>query len=255
MPMPRAATWARTSRPVGVHGVDGGQHPLVVVGRRASRRPARSTAAARSAAMSCSDDRPPRRGRRSRTPPAARPCPSWPSALGDADQLVVLGGERRRVLALDWSGGCCVRDVVKPSATGARRPRRPARPSSAISSAVGRSVWSAPRSPMACRRSAAWGTWAAKSMSWGRRSSASRYSPKLCHAQSRPSCSAVPGMSSTPSISSMRRSRSAGRTGREADAAVAHHDGGDAVPRRRQQAAVPGGLAVVVGVDVDEARA
>jgi hypothetical protein len=41
---------------------------------------------------------------------------------------------------------------------------------------------------------------------------------------------------------------------READAAVAHHDGGDAVPCRRQQAAVPGGLTVVVAVDVDEAR-
>ena len=41
---------------------------------------------------------------------------------------------------------------------------------------------------------------------------------------------------------------------READAAVAGHDGGDAVPRRRDEAVVPGGLAVVVHVDVDEAR-
>ena len=39
----------------------------------------------------------------------------------------------------------------------------------------------------------------------------------------------------------------------EADAAVAHHDRGDAVPRRRRERGVPGGLAVVVGVDVDEA--
>src|SRR5690606_7336674 len=39
----------------------------------------------------------------------------------------------------------------------------------------------------------------------------------------------------------------------EADAAVAHHHRGDALPRRRRQLAVPGGLAVIVGVDVDEA--
>jgi hypothetical protein len=38
----------------------------------------------------------------------------------------------------------------------------------------------------------------------------------------------------------------------EPDAAVAHHHGGDAVPARRRQQGVPGGLAVVVGVDVDE---
>ena len=39
----------------------------------------------------------------------------------------------------------------------------------------------------------------------------------------------------------------------EADAAVAHHGGRDAVPARRGQLDVPGRLAVVVGVDVDEA--
>jgi hypothetical protein len=39
----------------------------------------------------------------------------------------------------------------------------------------------------------------------------------------------------------------------EADAAVAHHDRGDAVRRRRDEPMVPGGLAVVVRVDVDEA--
>ena len=42
---------------------------------------------------------------------------------------------------------------------------------------------------------------------------------------------------------------------READAAVAHHDGGDAVPAARRELLVPRGLAVVVRVDVDEARA
>src|SRR3546814_2742047 len=39
----------------------------------------------------------------------------------------------------------------------------------------------------------------------------------------------------------------------EADPTVAHHHCGDALPRRRRQLVVPGGLAVVVGVDVDEA--
>ena len=42
--------------------------------------------------------------------------------------------------------------------------------------------------------------------------------------------------------------------GREADAAVARDDGGDAVPARRLQQAVPADLTVVVRVDVDEAR-
>ena len=41
---------------------------------------------------------------------------------------------------------------------------------------------------------------------------------------------------------------------READAAVAHHDRRDAVPRRRREVRVPGHLPVVVGVDVDPAR-
>ena len=40
---------------------------------------------------------------------------------------------------------------------------------------------------------------------------------------------------------------------REPDAAVPHHHRRDAVPRRRHDAVVPGDLAVVVGVDVDEA--
>ncbi len=46
----------------------------------------------------------------------------------------------------------------------------------------------------------------------------------------------------------------AGAHGREADAAVAHDQGGDAVHRAGRQLFVPGGLAVVVGVHVDETR-
>ena len=68
-----------------------------------------------------------------------------------------------------------------------------------------------------------------------------------------PSPSAAPGMSSTPSIRPISHSWRSGGHGREADAAVAHHDGGDAVPARRREQRVPGGLAVVVRVDVDEA--
>ncbi len=45
-----------------------------------------------------------------------------------------------------------------------------------------------------------------------------------------------------------------GPAGGEADAAVAHHDGGDTVRRRRHDTAFPCHLAVVVGVDVDETR-
>jgi hypothetical protein len=41
---------------------------------------------------------------------------------------------------------------------------------------------------------------------------------------------------------------------RETDAAVAHHHGGDAVPARRRQVRIPGGLAIVVGVHVHPAR-
>ncbi len=43
-----------------------------------------------------------------------------------------------------------------------------------------------------------------------------------------------------------------GAHGREADAAVAEDGGGDAVPARRREVRVPGGLAVEVGVHVDE---
>ena len=65
--------------------------------------------------------------------------------------------------------------------------------------------------------------------------------------------SAAPGMSSTPSISPMSQSCRSGAHRREADAAVAHHDGGHAVPARRREQRVPRDLAVEVRVDVDEA--
>ena len=45
-----------------------------------------------------------------------------------------------------------------------------------------------------------------------------------------------------------------GPAGSEADAAVADHRGGDAVPGRRRNPAAPGGLRIVMRVGVDEAR-
>ena len=45
-----------------------------------------------------------------------------------------------------------------------------------------------------------------------------------------------------------------GLAGREADAAVAHHHGGDPMPGGRLHPSVPGGLAVIVGVDIDKPR-
>ena len=45
----------------------------------------------------------------------------------------------------------------------------------------------------------------------------------------------------------------AGLDGSEADAAIAHHDRGHAVPARRSEIRIPGDLAVVMRVDIDEA--
>ena len=44
------------------------------------------------------------------------------------------------------------------------------------------------------------------------------------------------------------------RTGRDAEAAIAHDNGGDAERRRRRRPALPGELRVVVGMHVDDAR-
>ena len=84
-------------------------------------------------------------------------------------------------------------------------------------------------------------------------SSASRYSGNDSQRKSMPSWSAVPGMSSTPSISSIRNDSLAGAHRREADAAVAHHERGDAVPGRGREQRIPGDLPVVVGVHVHPA--
>ena len=210
--MPRAATWARTSRPVGVHRLEGGQHPAVVVtAARAGGQRDRQRAAARGG------HGPQRLGLlvelgevgHDLQHAGAQPAEGG----GDADQLVALGGERRRVLA---SAGAV---VAGPRRGEARAP--PAATPSAASAAHRRR--SRPRWGGRCGRRPAhpWRGGAARRAApgrrgrcrAGRRSSASRYSPNVCHDQSRPSWRAEPGMSSTPSISSIRRSWSAGWTG------------------------------------------
>ena len=60
-----------------------------------------------------------------------------------------------------------------------------------------------PRSPITAKRNAACGTWAAMSIVYERAARKSRYSGNVDHSpHGTPSCSAVPGMSSTPSIKS-----------------------------------------------------
>ena len=69
-----------------------------------------------------------------------------------------------------------------------------------------------------------------------------------------PSVSAVPGMSSTPSISSISHFSVPGRTGAKPTPQLPVTTRRDAVAAGRLQQAVPADLAVVVGVDVDETR-
>ncbi len=79
------------------------------------------------------------------------------------------------------------------------------------------------------------------------------YSGKLSHSQTMPSVMAAPGMSSTPSIKPISQSCLFGIRRREAHAAIAHHQGGDAVPARRGDVRIPGDLGVVVRMHVDPA--
>ena len=193
----------------------------------------------------------PRRSRR-RARARTRRCRAR-RAPADAEQLV-LGGERAgHRLAVD-------RRVQRSCARSRSRARRPrclrarARPSPRC-----RRRWPARCArrarPSRSARTAPCGTCVPTSMRAAACvSSASRYSGKVSQPHVMPSVSAVPGMSSTPSMSSMSQSCLARAHRREADAAVAHDHRGDAVPARRREQRVPGDLAVVVGVDVDEAR-
>ena len=78
---------------------------------------------------------------------------------------------------------------------------------------------------------------------------------KLCQFHGRPSCSTTSGMSSTPSISSISMSSLvAGWQGAKPTPQLPITHGGDAVPRRRRRRSSQVACAVVVRVDVDEAR-
>ncbi len=136
------------------------------------------------------------------------PASATPSAIASSSSA---RARRDGVGSPDAVRWFSVRDVENPIA-----PARRASVASARMAAVSSSVASsrrAARSPMTKSRSAPWGSCAHRSMSCGRRPTASRYSPKLSHVQSIPSSSTAPGMSSTPSMSEMRRSCASGRTG------------------------------------------
>ena len=82
----------------------------------------------------------------------------------------------------------------------------------------------------------------------------SRYSPKVSHPQVMPSLERRPGDVLDSLHHLDQRLVPVRAHGSEPHSAVPHHRGGHAMPTGRGQVRVPGGLAVVVGVDVDEAR-
>ena len=104
-----------------------------------------------------------------------------------------------------------VREVENPRAPARSASRTMAR-IAAISSASAASL-RAPRSPMTYARTAPWGTCVPTSTVQRRRSRASRYSGNVSHSHSIPSASAVPGMSSTPSMRPMSQSWRSGAAG------------------------------------------
>ena len=161
------------------------------------------------------------------------------------------GGERARHRAPCTSRCPAVRPVENPSAPARARHGRCARHRGEI---VGGGVVLGPVAHDVRRARPRGQLRADVEGARGMRSSASRYSPNDSHPHWMPSASAEPGMSSTPSISSIELLVAIGRNRREADAAVAEDRGGHAVPARRREVRVPGRLTVEVGVDVDEAR-
>ena len=181
------------------------------------------------------------------------PRPGRADRVRDADQLVGLGGQRRRRLA-------ATRAVVQrprgrePERAGLDRLRGELRHQRRCPRRS-RPRGCAPRSPITCRRSAPCGTCTATSTSNGRPSSASMNSGNDCqlHVQALVEHGAGDVLDA---FHQLDEPAVVGRVHRrEADAAVAGDDGGDAVPRRRDHALAPRRLPVVVGVDVDEARA
>ena len=96
---------------------------------------------------------------------------------------------------------------IAPASAASRARRAISAISPGVASSFGRPE------PSTYARSAPWGSNAATSSTRGIDSSSSRYSGNDSQFHDMPSSSAAPGMSSTPSISWMRKSRSSGRAG------------------------------------------
>ena len=136
--------------------------------------------------------------------------PRWPPSAG-------------RLRARRRCGGCRCAPVVKPAApaSSASRSERAHRGDVV----VGGGLAARPRARPSRTRAAGRAAPARRSRS---RAASRRARPctrrSVSQPQRMPSASAAPGMSSTPSISSIRPSSRPGPHRREADAAVAHHD-------------------------------
>jgi hypothetical protein len=148
--------------------------------------------------------------RRARARELEHAAPELAERAAEPEQLV-LGRERAGTGSPEIARCAIVRDVEKPSAPAAT-PCFTIAAICAMSSGVAGALF-APRSPITYARTAPCGTCVPRSMVKRRRASASRYSGKLSHSHCMPSCSAVPGMSSTPSMSWIRKSCWSGRTG------------------------------------------
>ena len=169
----------------------------------------------------------------------------------DAQQLVLGGAQRRRRIALHRA----MVERARGREADARRRASPRAVSTRIcatSSGVASSSRAA-RSPITKTRSAPCGSCAPRSMSRGLRLErieilAERFPRPVEAFVERGAGNVLDAfhqLDQALAVLDLHR--------READAAIAHHRRGDAVPARGLQVRVPGRLAVIVGVDVDEA--
>ena len=190
-------------------------------------------------------------GRRRRPGPARRRRARRRAAPTRAEQLVLGGEGAGDRLAVHGA-------MPERAAGGERRARRPrrrrarSRASPRCPRAWRARSWRRAR-PSRRRAPAPWATWVPKSTAKARLSSTSRYSreglPAPGHALGqRRAGDVLDAFHQLDQPSSWP-----GPNGREADAAVAHDERRDAMAGRRVERVVPGDLAVVVGVDVDEA--
>ena len=215
-PIPRAATWTRMSSPAPRALSTRPRICLYCMGARIRcisdiDRPWPGTASAIFSSRSNSGSNRAADSTMSKSLTACRTPWSRPSRVFASSTSSFSLASAAGVWAPAASRWLSVRPVENPTAPASSASRSCAF-IAAISASLAGSSWMA-RSPMAYTRSGSWGTRQAKSMVCGIASSASMYSGKVSHLQSMPSASAVPGMSSTPSISAIRRSRSPSRTG------------------------------------------